>query len=158
MYQFSIKTFCIGPVITIIIIIESIILRFVQDTYAKLNSFQLSHHHPPDLVVGSLMSLIQFISSGFNKSLVVKLHEYLVATCGCKWVGTRVGQFSLCLLFQRKNPKQREPSGEVMNPKQREPSGEVMNPKQREPLGEVWVYMDHLCRLSKCDYLQGSKG
>ncbi len=128
MYQFSIKTFCLGPVIIIIIIIiESIILRFVQDTYAKLNSFQLSHHHPPDLVVGSLMSLIQFISFGFNKSLVVKLHEYLLATCGCEWVGISVGQFSLLLLllllFQRKNPKQREPSGEVMNPKQREPLG-----------------------------------
>jgi hypothetical protein len=131
-YQFSIKTFCLGPIIIIIIIIiESIILRFVQDTYTKLNSFQLSHHHPPDLVVGSLMSLIQFITFGFNKSLVVKLHEYLLATCGCEWVGISVGQFSLLpLLFQRKNPKQREPSGEVMNP------------KQREPLCEVWVYMD----------------
>ncbi len=88
--------------------------------------FQLSHHHPPNLVVGSLMSLIQFISFGFNKSLVVKLHEYLLATCGCEWVGISVGQFSLLLLLlllQRKNPKQREPSGEVMNPKQREPSG-----------------------------------
>jgi hypothetical protein len=124
-YQFSIKTFSLEPVIIIIIIIESIILRFVQDTYAKLNSFQLSHHHhPPDLVVGSVMSLIQFISFGFNKSLVVKLYEYLLATCGCEWVGISVGQFSLLLLllllllFQRKNPK------------------------QREPLGEVWVYVD----------------
>ncbi len=121
MYQFSIKTFNLERVIIITIIIniiiESIILRFVQDTYAKLNSFQLSHHHhPPDLVVGSLMSLIQFISFGFNKSLVVKLHEYLLATCGCEWVGISVGQFSLLLLlllFQRKNPKQREPFGEV---------------------------------------------
>ncbi len=121
MYQFSIKTFCLGPIIIIIIIIESIILRFVQDTYAKLNSFQLSHHHPPDLVVGSLMSLIQFITFGLNKSLIVKLHEYLLATCGCEWVGISVGQFSLLpLLFQRKNPKQWEPSGELMNPKQRE--------------------------------------